>query len=746
MSKVFGKNNGRPNRVKRNGVDLSFRNNVTMNYGGCYPILCKPVLPGDSVDMDIAAALRFMPTVFPLQTRQRLDIHAFYVRNRNLWEDWPDFVGMLKDDLIMPYLSASKCAKVKTGSIYDYLGLATTVVGGSSSVSTAFSPSSLSRHWVRGQSYNSSQPTVASVGSGGIQVNDGSNIGILLDSNHVAFPEAIELSINSFTVTPPLVVTVPSGSVVYDIFNGISDVKLQFLLVLTDVDRPDRLGTVYGVTDEISMSADKSSSQIVLKTGSSGYPITYDPSLANQNPSNYTMSLMCSIYGVYHGSSVTTGMYPDPSWASWSNSTFGFRFSASPEPEAVGPVDFIDAGKVNPYLPQNGSKVNTLRLRAYESIYNSFYRDDRNNPFMINGQPEYNRYIVSTEGGEDDFDYQIRYRHWEQDEFTTALPSPQQGVAPLVGISDTGVATFEDPDTHQKYNVATVLADDGVTITNFKYTENIPGSVARSLVNYATSGISINDFRNVNAFQRWKETNIRRGFKYRDQIKSHYDVDVSFAELDMPEFLGGTSIDVSVETVTQTSATEGAGNDMSPLGSYAGQMYAVGRSKNRIRKYFDEHGYFMVIASLVPVPVYTQAVDKDWYKSETLDYFFPEFGHIGLQSVPLRELAPVQAVNIQGAEALTRTFGYQRPWYDYLSSKDEAHGLFRTELNNFMLNRVFDNVPSLSPSFLLVDPEQLNNVFATTDVSDKILGQFYFDMTFTRPIPMYGVPRLEANI
>lgn len=753
MSKVFGKNNGRPNRVKRNAVDLSFRNNVTMNYGQLIPVMCKPVLPGDSVDFSIAAALRFMPTVFPLQTRQRLDLHAFYVRNRNLWKDWMDFSGMLKEGLVMPYLSTEQAKKVTTGSIYDYLGLATTVVGGGSSEQTSITlPDRLQYLGAGSNSFiyassSSAEKSVVSVGDTlpsvaynngtiSVPVNNYANVFVRYDSPFTLNDDASPS--RRVTVTPPFIFDVSIDfcnmfdSVLRSIPNS-NDCHCQILLLTSE-------NVVVSTTPSFSLSVGPLvaiNEHMVLSSGSSGYDLSntiqtgiplylgFYFSALNKQP-NVTLKTMASDLITNH-------------------SVLGFRFSASSE-GSDSPVDFVDANKVNPYLPQNGSKVNTLRLRAYESIYNSFYRDDRNNPFLINGQPEYNKYIVSQEGGEDNFDYQIRYRHWEQDEFTTALPSPQQGVAPLVGISTTGVATFEDPDTGKQYNVNTVVADDGETITNFQYTENIPNSVARSLVNYATSGISINDFRNVNAFQRWKETNIRRGFKYRDQIKSHFDVDVSYAELDMPEFLGGTSIDVSVETVNQTSATEGSGDDLSPLGSYAGQMYAVGGSKNRIRKYFDEHGYLMVIASVVPVPVYTQTVDKDWYKSETLDYFYPEFGHIGLQAIPLRELAPVQSVNLQGADSLQMTFGYQRPWYDYLSSKDEAHGLFRTELNNFLLNRVFDNVPSLSPSFLLVDPEQLNNVFSVTDVSHKILGQIYFDMTFTRPIPMYGVPRLESNL
>ena len=86
-----------------------------------------------------------------------------------------------------------------------------------------------------------------------------------------------------------------------------------------------------------------------------------------------------------------------------------------------------------------------------------------------------------------------------------------------------------------------------------------------------------------------------------------------------------------------------------------------------------------------------------------------------------------------------------------MARTDEVHGLFRTTLRNYLMNRTFNLKPELSESFLLVDPKQLNDVFATNIVDettkevkdDKILGQVYFDVKAKRPIPMFGIPRLE---
>ena len=211
----------------------------------------------------------------------------------------------------------------------------------------------------------------------------------------------------------------------------------------------------------------------------------------------------------------------------------------------------------------------------------------------------------------------------------------------------------------------------------------------------------------------------------------------------MPEFIGGTSIDILPSTITQTSA-DSASN---PLGSYAGQLYGSGSSKHPIQHYCDEHGYIIGIMSVVPVPNYSQLMPKHFWKTDSLDYFSPEFGHIGLQPIYSNEVAPNQLAQDSTVNVDTDVFGYQRAWYDYLQRVDEVHGQFRTTLRNYVMNRVFDSKPELGPDFTIIDPKHLNDVFTVQSVDgeviDKIQGQIYFNISSKRPIPMFGVPRLE---
>ena len=118
----------------------------------------------------------------------------------------------------------------------------------------------------------------------------------------------------------------------------------------------------------------------------------------------------------------------------------------------------------------------------------------------------------------------------------------------------------------------------------------------RSMIDLATTGISITDLRNCNALQRWLEVNARKGLRFRDLIEGHFDCAVRFDELNMPEFLGGVSRDVSVQQINQMSAidpTSGAFDDV--LGSFAGQAGVYGSTDAKIRVFCDEPSYIIGI-------------------------------------------------------------------------------------------------------------------------------------------------------
>ena len=74
-------------------------------------------------------------------------------------------------------------------------------------------------------------------------------------------------------------------------------------------------------------------------------------------------------------------------------------------------------------------------------------------------------------------------------------------------------------------------------------------TVLASLATEQGSGFTIETLRYVNAYQKFLELNMRKGFSYKQIMQGRWDIDIRFDELLMPEFIGGISRELSMRTV-----------------------------------------------------------------------------------------------------------------------------------------------------------------------------------------------------
>jgi hypothetical protein len=806
MAGVFARTNEVNNHPKRNTFPLSFQNNLSGKFGVLYPCLVQDVIPGFTFKAKPTFALEFMPTAFPVQTRMRARMHFFYVRNRNLWKDFADFYGKTKDGLVPPYLLFSEGTSfnsmAKTGSLGDYLGLPTTFAGSYGDAGYRYTAQKGVTYFdsLKGISEIDDPTLLNGVLEDTICSDlDSRDLSLSNDLAFLSYGYATSatlknLSVNSLTFRYSKLYNDPAFTIgslanLVGAFSALARqaaVCLQISGIINEGTVREKRVRFYmypyssngnktnfswvsvsgTALSNILASASANVSSISDGNFSVAYTfktdlaslcsgISYDEGLNSFRLTRLDCGYLCSrelfvsTFDTFKYNGEGTGFFlnskgiPETSplvdGVQWSPIIAPTSILSTQSVSGVRDITFDEC----PWTKrgQKGINISSLPFRAYESIYNAFYRDQRNNPYMIDGVPEYNKWIPSQDGGADMHVYSLHYANWEQDFLTTAVQSPQQGIAPLVGIvSNNGISSlaFTDSESGESFTAQIDLNEDG-TVKEFKAnTSDMPVSQYRTLIDFASSGISINDFRNVNALQRWLETNMRKGYRLKDIIKGHYDVNVRFDELDMPEFIGGVTQDVMPTMVTQTTE----GGEGSPLGSYAGQLSCIGTSKHSIRHYCDEPGWIIGILSVVPVPNYSQLLPKYFMRDNVLDYFFPEFGHIGYQPITYREVCPIQAK--AAGKDLSTVFGYQRAWYEYISRVDEVHGQMRTSLRNFLINRVFDVAPELSESFLLVDPSQTNEIFTVTAQNEDVwMGQVYFDYQAKEPVPLYGIPKLE---
>lgn len=720
------------NRIDVNSFDWSHVNNLTTNFGRVTPVFCELVPAKGSLRINPEFGLELMPMVFPVQTRMFARLNFFKVTLRSMWEDYSDFISNFRDDLEEPYIlpDSTRFAKMcKTGSLGDYLGLPTFGTTISSTVKLVDQPCSANSRNFADVPLSSVMKSVrADASISGAQcapsLNSNGNQTVWFKTTNVS--TAIPTNISQVGVD----VTLTGGSAQlfencggYLVFKG-DDGTYNFEHEVTlkksadgvvgcsisSID-PSRLGNVIGGL------------HLYVTSPNSGEPVSFTGMSFNVSYTYYILQ-----------SDVSYPTYP---------------FATQDRP--------------------NNARLLAYRFRAYESVYNAYYRDIRNNPFVVNGRPVYNKWLPNMKGGADTTLYELHQCNWERDFLTTAVPNPQQGAnAPLVGLVMGDVVTRSEDGTYSvqkqtvlvdedgsKYGLSYKVSEDGERLVGVDYdpvSEKTPVTAINSYAELAAlattegSGFTIETLRYVNAYQKFLELNMRKGFSYKQIMQGRWDIDIRFDELLMPEFIGGISRELSMRTVEQTvdqQSESSQGNYAEALGSKSGIAGVYGNTPNNIEVFCDEESYIIGLLTVTPVPIYTQLLPKDFTYNGLLDHYQPEFDRIGFQPVTYKEICPMNIVASDSTNQLNQTFGYQRPWYEYVAKYDSAHGLFRTNMKNFIMSRVFSGLPQLGQEFLLVDPDTVNQVFSVTEYTDKIFGYVKFNATARLPISRVAIPRLD---
>lgn len=414
---------------------------------------------------------------------------------------------------------------------------------------------------------------------------------------------------------------------------------------------------------------------------------------------------------------------------------------ASVFPTVTAPTGGFAVGSLPDYLevPPNfgGIEVSALPFRAYNLIYNEWYRD----------QDLESEIPLSTDSGPDTTTaLNVLRGDWERDIFTTARPWPQKGPGVTVPVNQPTGGSFSATTTINASGSPTFTAA-GLSRGHLRvpagsssvyFTGDIPpspGSSDNPLV-WATTGLSasttidggtdigsvdINQLREAFALQRFEEHRAMYGSRYVEYLR-YLGVKSSDARLQRPEYLGGGKQTIQFSEVVQTAE----GSD--PVGTLRGHGIGAMRS-NRYRRFFEEHGLVMSFLLVRPKSIYMQGIPRTFLRRVKEDFWQRELEHIGQQEVYTREL--------YAGAAADKVFGYQNRYDDYRQHWSSVSGEFRDTLNYWHMARDFSNEPVLNADFISSVPTE--RIFAAQQ-NDQLYVMANHSIQARRLMSKFGNP------
>lgn len=416
--------------------------------------------------------------------------------------------------------------------------------------------------------------------------------------------------------------------------------------------------------------------------------------------------------------------------------------------------DYFGLPGVGQIVPSYRYRHSALPLRAYNLIWNEWFRDE-------NLQDSVN--VFKHDGNEGWDEYTLLRRGKRHDYFTGCLPWPQKGESVVLPIGNTAPILGTVPSQ----NVVSHIRQEGTNIlmglnrssntagANYLSTQSVSGTSLNYIlsedIDVDTSGLyadlsaataaTVNQLRQAFQVQKLLERDARGGTRYTEILRSHFGVTPQDFRLQRPEYLGGGSTPVNINPVAQTSATSASGTD-TPLGSLAaiGTISSHGHGFNYSA---TEHGMIIGLVSIRADLSYQQGLRKLWSRYTRYDFYFPVFAMLGEQVVLNKELYMTGDF-----EEDHKAFGYQERWAEYRYFPSMITGRFKStaasSLDAWHLSQRFNAYPTLNSTFIQ-DTPPMNRVLAASD--EEVLGsEFIFDAFFdiktVRPLPMYSVPGL----
>lgn len=342
--------------------------------------------------------------------------------------------------------------------------------------------------------------------------------------------------------------------------------------------------------------------------------------------------------------------------------------------------------------------LNMYPIRSYNKIFNEYYRDQD----------------LVTEVDQDS--YVVQNVAWGKDAFTAARPWTQKGpqVVVPIGTSAPVITDGTAPqfsgigggavnrtlrnwaaDATARWNAARTSGSDAADMA-------FGGNTGLQVDLTSVTGIDVNDLREAFALQRMAEARAQYGSRYTEYLR-YLGVRSSDARLQRPEYLGGGRATISFSEVLRTGTGDAPDPEVVPVGEMAGHGISALRTRSFVR-FFEEHGTLLTLASVRPVSLYMDGLEREWSKRTKEEFWQRELEQIGQQEVTNREIKV-------GHATPGGVFGYNDRYYEYRHKQSFVSGEMRNLLDDWHFGRDFSTGdPALNETFITCDPTK--RVFA----------------------------------
>lgn len=407
-------------------------------------------------------------------------------------------------------------------------------------------------------------------------------------------------------------------------------------------------------------------------------------------------------------------------------------------------------------------KLSIFRLAAYQKVYQDFYRNPYWEPAdasAFNFDDFFNKSLtLSADSNRLNSLFQLRYRNWTKDFFTSIQPSFQGApfVTSPINMTDFALTTVSSEKTFtpttNDFSPSGNLAN---TITSSNFSKGASVGITADYRGGIVS-LPVHNIRAAFALDKLYRLQQQSGNgSYGEQIRNRFGFGGVHDDW-KAIYIGGSSSPISIGEVITTANTVSAGSTSETLGQ-TGDIYGKASSVNDGHIVFDtkEHGIIMGIFSVTPDADYNSfGIDPHNFKLSFEQFYQPEFDRLGHQPVNTYYFTCLDPLNETSSMSWKqRIIGFQNRYLEYKTGIDRVHGQFCTggTLSAWSAPRnsgiLFDTGQSPFNLYSLkVSPRILNSICSVTydgdDKTDPILVDSHISIKAIRPMSVSDEPLL----